>query len=322
MKSFDEIYRKIYSESNQELQEIKKSNENVDKKRLSTTIITVVLLLLVTIIVCYFIKNSNNTILTISSIFILLFILILGSFPIIKVYFSSSKQDYKTVFKEKVVKELVRNMDNNFEYDLNTGKDPVRLYNSYNKSGFEAYHNYDAEDYIEGILDGKYPIRMAEVHTEKIEDRDSKGDIKVTDFHGVFCNIENVKNIGTSLKIHLNKQTIQRDLLKNSNKLYMDSSEFEDLFDVYTENKIIAMQILTPDIMEMMVKYFKEYQIIYELTIRENQIYIRFHTGEVFEPKMNKDALDYDMLKKYYSILNFIFGLSREINKAIENTEI
>ena len=321
MKSFDEIYRKIYSESNQELQKIKKANEKVDIKRFSTIIITILLLSLLSVIARYVIKNSNNEILIISSIVLLPFIILLALFPMIKVYLSTSKQDYKTVFKEKVVKELVTNMDNDFEYDLNTGKDPVGLYNAYNKSGFEAYHNYDAEDYVEGILDGKYPIRMAEVHTEN-ESTDSEGHThRYTVFHGIFGYIKCSKSITTTLKIRSDKG-ILGNLFAGKTKLEMDSPEFEKYFDINTGNKIVAMQILTHDVMELMVEYFKEYQIMYELTIRENQIYMRFHTGEVFEPKMNKDALDYNMLKEYYGILEFIFRLSRAINKAIENTEV
>jgi len=72
----------------------------------------------------------------------------------------------------------------------------------------------------------------------------------------------------------------------------------------------------------MMIQFREESKIKYELTIKENQIYIRFHTGEVFEPKMFTNSLDYDMLKKYYDIIEFIFRVTREINKVIENTEI
>jgi len=37
---------------------------------------------------------------------------------------------------------------------------------------------------------------------------------------------------------------------------------------------------------------------------------------------MFTNSLDYDMLKKYYDIIEFIFRVTREINKVIENTEI
>ena len=56
--------------------------------------------------------------------------------------------------------------------------------------------------------------------------------------------------------------------------------------------------------------------------MKNNMIYLRFYTGSVFEPKLLIKSLDYDMLKKYYDIIDFIFRVSRGINKAIEETEI
>lgn len=325
MKSFDEFYKEIYSKNNKELENIKEFNKQVDKKLMVTTIIivfiTIFIAIAIPIIACYFAERSDSIILIMSTAFGLLLIFILALiFIIVKVYPSITKKEYKTVFKDNIIKELVKYMDNNLDYDLNTGKDPVHLYNSYRKCGFENYNEYDAEDYIEGMLDGKYQIRMAEVHTE-LEKEDIEGNTsRITVFHGIFCNIGNAKNIKTTLKIHINKKKM--NMIKNKKKLEMDSSEFEEYFDVYTDNKIVAMQILTTDVMEMMIEYLKKYKIMYELTIKENQIYIRFHTGEVFEPKMNRKALDYDMLNKYYGILDFILNVTRQINKVIENTDI
>ena len=49
---------------------------------------------------------------------------------------------------------------------------------------------------------------------------------------------------------------------------------------------------------------------------------IRFHTGNMFEPKLFKSSLDYNMLKEYYDIIEFVIRVTKEINKVIENTEI
>ena len=50
----------------------------------------------------------------------------------------------------------------------------------------ESYDNYYSEDTIEGILEGKYEVKMAEVHTEN-ESTDSNGNThKNTIFHGMF----------------------------------------------------------------------------------------------------------------------------------------
>ena len=74
--------------------------------------------------------------------------------------------------------------------------------------------------------------------------------------------------------------------------------------------------------MTTMIEFIKQSKIKYELTIKDEQMYIRFHTGGVFEPRLFKSSLDYDMLKKYYDIIDFVFKVTREINKVIENVDI
>ena len=51
-------------------------------------------------------------------------------------------------------------------------------------------------------------------------------------------------------------------------------------------------------------------------------MYIRVCTGEVFEAKVFKKALDYDTLLKYYNIINFTLELTEKILKNIKETEI
>ena len=68
-------------------------------------------------------------------------------------------------------------------------------------------------------------------------------------------------------------------MFKGKTKIEMDSQEFEKYFDIYGENKIIAMQILTADVMNTMIEFREQSKIQYELTIKQDQIYIRFHTG-------------------------------------------
>ena len=102
----------------------------------------------------------------------------------------------------------------------------------------------------------------------------------------------------------------------------MDSQEFEKYFDVYGDNKIVVMQLLTSDVMNTMMDFIKQSRIKYEITIKSDEMYIRFHTGNMFEPKLFKSPLDYNMLKEYYDIIKFVLNVTKEINKVIENMDI
>ena len=132
-------------------------------------------------------------------------------------------------------------------------------------------------------------------------------------FHGLFAKVNLDKTINTTTKIRKNK------LIDMKDRLLMDSGEFEKLFDVYSDEKIETMQILTLDTMQKIIDFTDKTKIIPEFTIKENSIYIRFNTGEIFEANVLKSALDYEKLKKYFDILNFIEIITEDIIKNLED---
>lgn len=302
MKSFNEVYEKIYKENFQEL-------ENLRKDRMKKTLLIICVAIISLLLINVFFINTR-----LMETFIFLFAVGLMIFIITNTVTTAK---FTNKFKEKIIQPLIKNIDENlYYYPARKLDQPI-----YMQGEFERYNRYYSEDLIEGILDEKYKVVMAEVQTE-YESTDSDGNTTTTTlFHGIFGNVECSKNINTTLKIHSEKGVLGR-LFKGRTRIEMDSEEFEKYFDVFGENKIIAMQILTSDVMEMMIDFITNSKIKYEMTIKNNQIYIRFHTGGVFEPKLFKGALNYDMLKKYYNIIYFIFEISKRINKVIEETEI
>ena len=296
MKSFNEIYEEIYRENHENLENLRKKN--------SRKYIYFLVIILVTVFLVYI-----EQIIFAFLLFIIFTIFLLKSID--------KKRNYVSEFKEKVIEPFIKNIDDNLEYSPTSGIEPYL----YKQGEFEGFDIYRSEDKISGKLDGKYNLIMGEVITEE-ERVDSEGNSSsYTLFHGIFGYVECAKNITTKLKIHSDKGLLGK-VFQGKTKIEMDSSEFEKYFDVYGENKIIAMQILTSDVMDLMISFRQESKIQYELTIKDNRMYIRFHTGDVFEPKAFKKALDYNMLKRYYDIIDFIFKVSKAINKAIENTEI
>ena len=303
MKNFNEVYEEIYKQNHDEL-------EKTRKDRAKKTAILIVIALIGMSSIAFFFMNTMRTMMFLPwfmAITIMLMVIISAV----------NKGKYIKIFKQKVIEPFVKNIDENLNYNASNGIPSVL----YRQGEFEGFDRYASEDLIEGLLDGKYQVRMAEVHTQD-ETRDSEGRTHThTLFYGIFGNVECAKNINTNLKIRSDKG-ILGNIFKGKTRIEMDSSEFEKYFDINAENKITAMQILTSDVMQMMIEFREQSKTKYELTIKQNQIYIRFHTGEVFEPKMFTHSLDYEMLKRYYDIIDFIFKVSREINKVIENTEI
>ena len=103
----------------------------------------------------------------------------------------------------------------------------------------------------------------------------------------------------------------------------MDSSEFEEFFDVSSSNNIIGMQLLTHDIMEKLVELRGIIGKEYDIFIRNNIMYIRSHCGPVFETNFKKDKpVDKDVVKKFYKIVKFIYLLSKCMIKVVDETKI
>ena len=311
MKSFNEAYEQVHKESFEELEILRKKA----KRKLFRSLLIIGIVI---VFVVFFFKKANSDYFMSGrqTIFLFYFSAVIVMISII-VITAISKTKYTPTFKEKVIGPFIKNIDKNLQYKPNEGISSV----IYRMGEFEGYDNYYTEDLIIGKLDEKYNFQMAEVKTEE-ESTDSDGDTHTSIvFYGLFGNIECAKNIGTKFKVRSDKGIFGK-MFKGKTKVEMDSQEFEKYFDVYGDNKIIVMQILTSEVMSTMIDFIQQSKIKYELTINKDQIYIRFHTGGVFEPSLFKNSLDYSMLKKYYDIIDFVFKVTREINSVIEKTDI
>lgn len=311
MKSFNEVYEQVHKESFEELEILRKKA----KRKLFRSLLIIGIVI---VFVVFFFKKANSDYFMSGrqTIFLFYFSAVIVMISII-VITAISKTKYTPTFKEKVIGPFIKNIDKNLQYKPNEGISSV----IYRMGEFEGYDNYYTEDLIIGKLDEKYNFQMAEVKTEE-ESTDSDGDTHTSIvFYGLFGNIECAKNIGTKFKVRSDKGIFGK-MFKGKTKVEMDSQEFEKYFDVYGDNKIIVMQILTSEVMSTMIDFIQQSKIKYELTINKDQIYIRFHTGGVFEPSLFKNSLDYNMLKKYYDIIDFVFKVTREINCVIEKAEI
>ncbi len=299
MRNFNEVYEKLYAEKNEKL-------ELLRKQKASKMLMVIIVTIIVAIIGIVTLSSFGFAV-----VFLACVIAIITTVRI------SNKYNYTGAFKKEVIETFIKECDSNLNFYPERGISS----NIYRQGEFESYDNYYSEDLIEGILDERYKVEMSEVRTED-ESTDSDGDTTTTTvFHGIFGRVECAKQIPGFIKIHSDKGLLG-NLFGKKNKIEMDSSEFEKHFDVYTLNPIMTMQILTSDIMEMLIEFKEKSKIKYEITLKGANMYIRFHTGGVFEPKLFGQSLDFDTLKKYYDIIEFIFRVTRAVNKVIAETEI
>ena len=300
MKSFNEIYGKVYNESSKQLEN---ARQKVQKE-------------IVTVVFVAMIIGTFLSVLTQNIIFICVTLLMVCLYVLI----SLKDRDYTKMFKDRVIKTFVKEYSSTLDFLPDSGVSRTIYY----EGEFENFDRYKTEDLIIGSFEDGTKIKMGEVVTER-EIRDEEGHTSYTKiFHGLFAEIEIDKYVPANIKIRRNI-ILSLDMqykLYMQNKLDMDSSEFEKNFNVYSEDKIITMQLLTADVMQMLIDFKNKTKLTPEITIKESSIYIRFPTGPIFETKITKDSLDFDTLLKYYEIINFTLKLSEGIIKNIKETEL
>ena len=232
-------------------------------------------------------------------------------------YFAMESSRKNNEFKEIVIPALVRNYDDHLSF-RKLGS--ITKY-QYNAAKFESYEIFHSEDSIQGLLDGTIPFNMSNILTQTTSTDEDGHTTYYTVFSGLFAEITLSKNTGADIFVHSDKGFIGK-IFKFSNKIEMDSQEFEKSFDVTASDKIKAMQLLTSDVMADLIDFKNNSKKNFELSIRGNKLYFRFHCGNVFERAAFKDYLDYKTLYEYYNYLNFSCIVSKKIFNLVKETEL
>lgn len=257
-------------------------------------------------------KNLKTGITLILAGFLLSFILGLGIPLIIAgvIYLIKlSKNSYSDSYKEKIVQFALKEYDDNLEY-YPTGCIPEEQYEI---ADFENYDRFYSEDRINGTILGHNFI-MADVH---VEDRreDSDGDTTyVTLFNGPVAIVQLPKSIDFEL-------SIENDSIKLFNRkkiVEIDNPDFEEIYDVYTNDKVKAMVVLTPAVTNRMLDLYNKYGFVFEFKFVKNYMYFRFHSGSLFVPNANSPMDEAVGVARYFEIID---GIKDIMKGVIESTE-
>lgn len=302
-ESFNDVYTRLYKENFEELEMLRK------KKQTST------LLLILGFIFCFFLT-------AISPLFIIIYMVIF-IICLSKGGFSNRNKSggpsYTDVFKEKVMTPLIQNTIEGAVYSPYSGISRLE----YRKAGYgDNEDRYRSEDLVSApiVLDENTKIDMvfAEVLTE-VESTDDEGNRTYsTVFSGLAGQADIHKNINSRVYIRSNRRVSRF----NKDKVNMDMSEFERIFDVEAKDKILAMRILTADIMSDMIDLYEKYGYKYEIHILDNKLYMRVRTGPMFEPNVFKSSMEYKTIEKYYLVLTAFMKIAEKICSTIDKLEI
>lgn len=321
MKTMDEIYEELQNEKG--INELNKEwKEIVASKRKYTKISVIICAILDAFVIIFFKKIMISNLIMPLPIMLLGIVISNAVFFIIGTIISQTtpKQlNFNQNYKNIVLKKIINNFYSNLEY-FPYKEMPEYIYRN---NGYEFYNKYNSSNYFEAQIDNKYDIQMAEVETMNEEEyTNSQGEKEtrtVTVFRGLFAKIVIDKSINSELKIMQD-----RSFKYDKNRLNMDSSEFEKYFDVKSSNSIIAMQLLTHDVMEELVKLENKTNMKYDVCIKNNEIYLRFHSGtmSLHMGELKDGVLDKNVIHKYFYTLNFTYNIANTIINAINDVQI
>lgn len=296
MKSFNEVYTKICTENY-------KSIHTIRKKHLIRSFLIVSIFILISI--------------PIALNFSLLLALTFDIVITLVIFFSPYFNTYSNVYKANIISSLVQNYDEKLSFNATGGIGR----NQYDEADFGPYTEYHSSDYIYGTLDNQINFQMCDLHTLLVS-RDKDGHVyRTTTFKGLFSAIPLKHYVPRAIKIR-SQNFVTAGEEKDPTKVNMDSQEFEKYFNVFADDKILAMQVLTSELLDYLLTSRKKNKIKFEITIRRNYLYIRIHCHNMFESNMFKNPLDFKTLYKYYTFLNFSVELNQKINYILENKEL
>ncbi len=295
-RNFKEVYEKIYKETKEEIDELKAQN---------TSKIIKTLLIIVVIVIAMLIASREYKQLR---------LIIVGAGILISAVSIAIEIDkYKEIYKSKVITTMVHGYSDKLFFSPMSSMTK----SEYNSSQFDlGYDEFYTEDEIAGRLEDGSRIKMAQIRTiEETETTDSDGHTQRTrteTFKGMYGFVE-LKNVIIPNHIEIISNSFFHRY--NRSRIEMESSEFEKKYDIIAHDKINATQIFTSDLIEKFIELSKNKRYILQMRIMNSKIYFRFRCGDVFEPPMISSGISFDLLYKYFSIVNLPIEIIEQIIK-------
>lgn len=240
---------------------------------------------------------------------------------------TNDEKEYINLFKEKIVSEFIKWVNPNLQYfykenEKNRRRAPDIGIEYINAEFDGGVTNYIVNnDIIEGQVSKDYYFKMSEITARKFDrTQNVNSEVPSFAFDGLFTWIETKKDIKNCLRINWNGNNVK--FSAEDEYVALDHAEFEEIFDVYCSDKILAVRILTVDIMQDIMDFYTKYNLMFEICYRNDKVYMRFYTDNMFEPKIVGDSMNINTLYMYYEIINFVIEIVQKMGKMAETIEI
>ncbi len=237
---------------------------------------------------------------------------------------ATAQKHYRLLFKNTVVSEVVKAVNPDWQYD------PDRRISSedYRKSGIftQPYDKYEGDDYFSGLID-KTDFECSELHTQFVRHSRDKDGRRKDHWHTIFK--------GLFLHADFNKQFLGQTFVSPdyTEKLFgkwgqklqkfsghgalvkLENPDFEKAFKVHSTDQIEARYILTPAIMEALLRIRNEYKRPVNFSFVDSRIYCALSFNKnLFEPKIIRSGLRFNDIATMYHLFKLNETIITELN--------
>jgi uncharacterized membrane protein YciS (DUF1049 family) len=241
-------------------------------------------------------------------------------------YFSKRIADLKIRFKQNVVTQMIKSVDETLLYEPHHGI----AQHDYHQSQLilTSIDSYACEDMISGKL-GSTAIRFSEVHTQqKKESSNSNGGTSTT-WRTIFKGIFFVADFNKKFS---GRTTVVPDLAENllgsfgtmfqkmeksrGQLVKMEDVEFEKEFAVYSSDPVEAHYLLSPALMKRVMEFRRKSGKI-SFSFVDSSVFIAIPIRaslNLFEPKIYSSLIDYKRIEEYNRYLVLLTGIVEDLN--------
>lgn len=299
MKSFVDVYNTIPKEKIENLERLRKKDLKVSKLELF-------------LLIFFILATLINFFIGVGVVFFEV-IIIFATYIISRMYsYSSFRKDYE----KDIIKPIVESYSDEIIYDI----DGEITEKEYSDTGYSSGDEFYSGNYFE-TKDKK--IRASKISVvSNSTDKDGHESSTIL-FSGIFgiINLDNYAKESITMK----SDCKIRDLLcYNKRKLEVDSAQFEENFDLFSENRVYAMEVFTSEILSSIIKLAENDETKYDFILKENKLYVRYYKKNIFDTQL-KDKIDMRKVEKLYDdvykLLDLLTTLQKNIDEKLEVLE-
>lgn len=245
---------------------------------------------------------------------LLLYVVVLSSiafaiYGLIKLWIKKQEiiENYATKYKTAIISGIAECVELDAKYKI----EGTISEEEYGNTKIEN-EKFDVFESKNSIVMWNEKIKINKLSVKKWIAFDGKARIR-TMFEGVFVIFKTDKEFKNKIEIRTKKV---KNRLKE-NFIPMNSTDFEDIFKVYSSSIEFAKETINEKMMKIIVGYYEKYKINFDLFFDGGEIYMKIYTDEVFEPAVYERIPNKERTLRNYTFIKFIKELCVTLEENI-----